>query len=95
MPENIETKVAQTILQQPEEITVGDKVYKAAPPSAATLILASEAVARMPKIQLNTERIVDEVLAIGKDCPSYGRNRRHYDTRRKRINRDTKDRQNG
>ena len=49
MPENIETKVAQTILQQPEEITVGDKVYKAAPPSAATLILASEAVARMPK----------------------------------------------
>ena len=54
MPENIETKVAQTILQQPEEITVGDKVYKAAPPSAATLILASEAVARMPKIQLNT-----------------------------------------
>lgn len=72
MPENIETKVAQTILQQPEEITVGDKVYKAAPPSAATLILASEAVARMPKIQLNTERIVDEVLAIGKDCRPMG-----------------------
>ena len=36
MPENIETKVAQTILQQPEEITVGDKVYKAAPPIANT-----------------------------------------------------------
>ena len=72
MPENIETKVAQTILQQTEEITVGDKVYKAAPPSAATLILASEAVARMPKIQLDTERIVDEVLAIGKDCRPMG-----------------------
>lgn len=72
MPKKIETKVAETILQQAEEITVGDKVYKTAPPSAATLILASEAVARMPSIQLDTERIVDEVLSIGKDCRPIG-----------------------
>lgn len=72
MPENIERKVAQTILQQPEEIMVGDKVYQAAPPSAATLILVSEAVARMPKVQLDAERIVDEVLSIGRDCRPMG-----------------------
>ena len=72
MPETIESKTAKTILQRPEDITVGDKIYKAAPPSAATLILVSEAVARMPKVQLDAERIVDEVLSIGKDCRPMG-----------------------
>ena len=72
MSENIEKKVAKEILQQPEEIKVGDKVYKAAPPSAATLILVSEAVSRMPKIKLDTEKIVDEALSVGKDCRPVG-----------------------
>lgn len=72
MSENIETKVAKTILQQSEEITVGDTVYKAAPPSTATLILVSEAAARMPQVKLDPERIVDEVLSIAKDCRPMG-----------------------
>ncbi len=72
MQENIETKVAQTILQRPEEITVGDKTYKAAPPSAATLILVSEAVSRMPKTKLDMEHIAEEVLSVGKDCRPMG-----------------------
>lgn len=72
MSENIETKVAQTVLQQPEKVTVGDSVYYVAPPSVATLILVSEAVARMPKAKLDMERIMDEVLSIGKDCRPIG-----------------------
>lgn len=72
MPETIESKTAKTILQRPEDITVGGKVYQAAPPSSATLILVSEAVSMMPKAKLDTERIVDEVLAIGKDCRPIG-----------------------
>lgn len=70
--EKIETQVAKTILQQPEEIIVGDIVYKVAPPSAATLILVSEAAARMPQIKLDADRIVDEVLATAKDCRAMG-----------------------
>lgn len=72
MQENIETKVAKTILQQPEEITVGGTVYKVAPPSTATLILVSEAAARMPQIKLDSERIVDEVISVAKDCRPIG-----------------------
>lgn len=69
---NIETKVARTILQEPEKITVGDTVYQVAPPSTATLILVSEAAARMPQEKLDPERIVDEVLSIAKDCRPIG-----------------------
>ena len=72
MSDNIETKVAKTILQEPEEITVGETVYKAAPPSTATLILVSEAAARMPQTKLDPERIVDEALSIAKDCRPMG-----------------------
>ena len=72
MSENIETKVAKTILQQPEEVTVGDVVYQVAPPSTATLILVSEAAGRMPQTKLDPERIVDEVLSIAKDCRPLG-----------------------
>lgn len=72
MSENIETKVAQTILQQPEEVTIGDTVYQVAPPSTATLILMSEAAARMPLVKLDPNSIVDEVLAIAQDCRPLG-----------------------
>lgn len=72
MKEKIETKVAKTILQQPEEITVGGTVYQVAPPSTATLILMSEAAARMPHVKLDPERIVDEVLATADQCRPVG-----------------------
>lgn len=72
MSENIETQVARTILQQPEEVAVGDTVYRVAPPSTATLILLSEAAARMPQSKLDPERIVDEVLSVARDCRPIG-----------------------
>lgn len=72
MDKTIEQKVSETILQQPEEITVGEKTYKAAPPSVATLILASEAVSRLPQIKLDTEKVVEESLSVAKDCRALG-----------------------
>lgn len=65
---NIESQTASTILQKPEEVIVGNTTYKVAPPSTATLILVSEAVAKMPKINLKSENIVDESLYVAKDC---------------------------
>lgn len=71
----IEKKVADTILQQPQEIKVGSKTYKTAPPSTATLILVSEAVSRLPQNKIDIEEgesIVQPCLAIAQDCAAVG-----------------------
>lgn len=68
----IEQKAAETILQTPVEIKVGDKTYTTAPPSTATLILASEAVSRLPRVVLDPKNVVEESLSIAKDCRALG-----------------------
>lgn len=71
----IEKKAAETILQRPLEIKVGDKMYQTAPPSTATLILVSEAVSRLPQSSFEVkegESIVQPCLAIAQDCAPIG-----------------------
>ena len=68
----IESKVAAAILQQGEEVTVGAKTYTVAPASTATLILASEAVSRLPQVTLDPAKVVEESLSIAKDCRPLG-----------------------
>ena len=72
MEKTIEEKVAQTILQQPEEITIGGKTYTIAPPSVATLILVSGWISRLPNIILDENKIMEESLFIAKDCVELG-----------------------
>lgn len=72
MEQTIEQKVAQTVLQQPEEIKIGDKTYTIAPPSVATLILVSGAVSRLPHLNLDDNRVLEETLSIAKDCEELG-----------------------
>lgn len=72
MDTNIETRVAQTILQQPEKMVIGGKTYTIAPPSVATLILASEVVSHLPQVHLDEDKIVEETLWIAKDCRKLG-----------------------
>ena len=72
MAGTIESKVKQTILQEPIEVTIGGVLYKAAPPSVATLICVSEAVSLLPHIRLEPEKVVDEVLSVAKDCRPLG-----------------------
>lgn len=67
-----EERVANTILQEPTIIKVGEKEYEVAPPSTATLILVSAAVSRLPRIQLDETRLVQDVLASAKDCAAIG-----------------------
>ena len=67
-----EERVANTILQEPTIIKVGEKEYAVAPPSTATLILVSAAVSRLPRIQLDETRLVQDVLASAKDCAAIG-----------------------
>ena len=68
----LEEKVAETILQKSDEITIGEKTYKIAQPTTATLILASEAVSRLPKTALDPQKVVEESLSVAKDCKALG-----------------------
>ena len=70
--ETTEQKVAKTVLQQPEEVIIGKKTFRVAQPSVATLILASEAISRLPKAKLDSEKIVEESLSIARDCKAIG-----------------------
>lgn len=72
MQDTIEQKVGAAILQRPKEIRVGDRTFNVAPPSVATLILASEAISQLPKVELDNTKIVEEVLFIAKDCRVLG-----------------------
>jgi hypothetical protein len=70
--DNLETKTANAILQQPVEVQIGEKTYQVAPPSIATLILASSAISKLPQLKLDSENIASESLYIAKDCGALG-----------------------
>jgi hypothetical protein len=72
MEATVEQKVAQAVLQQPEDIKVGDKIYKFYPPSTATLILASEAISQLPQLKLDEKKLAEECLYAAKDCRKVG-----------------------
>lgn len=72
MTKKIETKTAETILERPFEVKVREATYVVAPPSTATLILVSEAIAKLPQVELSNDNIVNEVLNIAKDCRPIG-----------------------
>lgn len=64
---NIETRAAETILQQPMEFVVGGTAYKVAPPSLATLILVSEEIAKMPSDRIDPDDMVFGTIARAGD----------------------------
>lgn len=68
----IEQKTAEAVLQKDITLTVGEKTYTMAPPSVATLILASEAISTLPKVHLDGNRVAEEALNIAKDCRPIG-----------------------
>lgn len=72
MDKTMEQKVAESILQQPETIVVGGKRYTVAKPSTATLIMASAAISRLPKFELQKEAMVSDVLREAKDADGIG-----------------------
>ncbi|MEG2493996.1 MAG: hypothetical protein RSF94_07780 [Rikenellaceae bacterium] len=72
MKKKIENKVADTILQEPQEVEVGGVKYSVAPPTTATLIRVSELVSEMPHIKMTSKNILYEVLNVAKDCRVIG-----------------------
>lgn len=72
MGKKIEKKIADTILQEPQEVEVGGVKYTVAPPTTATLIRISELVSEMPRIKPTSKNILYEVLSLAKDCRVIG-----------------------
>lgn len=70
--ETVEQMVAREVLQQPEDIKIGDKTYKFYPPSTATLILASEAISQLPQVKLDEKKLAEDSLYAAKDCRKLG-----------------------
>ena len=68
----IEQQVGEAVLQKHQEVVVSDRTFKVAPPSVATLILASEAISLLPQVHLDRKHIVEEVLSVAKDCRVLG-----------------------
>lgn len=70
--QTIESRTASEVMQRGQDITIGGKTYSVAPPTVGTLILVSEAVAKIPRLTLNTETVVEDVLREAKNCRAIG-----------------------
>ena len=65
---NIQTRVAQTILEDRHTVVLGGRKYTVAPPTLGTLIRASEMIARLPgAIETHKDREFQDILAAAKD----------------------------
>ena len=67
MAKTIERKTAETILQSPFEVKVGEKSYRVAPPCAATLMMVSALIPEMPEMDIEGNKLY-ESLSFAKDC---------------------------
>lgn len=68
----VEQKTAGAILEKPKEVVIGGVTYQVAPPSTATLILVSELVSTMPRVDISEESVITGTLKIAKDCNPIG-----------------------
>lgn len=68
----VEIRTSEAVLQQPINVEILGKTYPVAPPSVATLILASAAISKMPAVNKDAENGVYETLAVAADCAPMG-----------------------
>lgn len=69
--ETIEKKVADAILQREQVITLENKKFKVAPPTAATLIMLSECVCELPTF--TNDNVLSDVLHNAKETKPLGK----------------------
>lgn len=63
-----EARTADTMLQRPVTVTIGGRDYEAAPPSLATLMLASEAIAELPPVPPSPDNVLSSCLGMARHC---------------------------
>lgn len=79
-----EERVAAALLQAPEEVELGGRRFRVAPPSVATLVRLSAVVSRLPRFEAGAasaggedaeargERMLQEVIARAEGCAAVG-----------------------
>lgn len=74
MKNTIEKQVSDAVLQEPTKITLGDKVYTVARPSAGTIIEVSKYISTLPIAPFieSENEVLSYVLAYAKDCEAIG-----------------------
>ena len=72
MSKIIEEKTAAAIMQHDELVKIGRRTYKVARPSVGTLVMASAAVAKLPRVMMNPDTALEDVLRVAKDCRPIG-----------------------
>lgn len=65
-PQTIESATADAVLERVKSITIGGVEYIVAPPTLATLILVSEEVSYLPKVEFDEETALSDALRVGK-----------------------------
>lgn len=69
----VESKTADTILQNSSVIRIGDNEYMTQKPTAATLIEVSKYISTLPELHVEDEkRVIYEVLAHASECEYIG-----------------------
>lgn len=61
-PQTIESATADAVLERVKAITIGGVEYLIAPPTLATLILVSEEVSYLPKVEFNEDNAINDAL---------------------------------
>ena len=72
MNKTIEQKTADTILQKQDVIEFRGRKFRFKRPSSATLIAASAAASKLPRVKIDGKDVISDILRIGKDCTPTG-----------------------
>jgi len=68
----VESKVAETILQENRKIEVGSHVFNVVRPTTATLIQVSKLTSFLPSVKLDDSNFIYESLSIAENCEVLG-----------------------
>ncbi|MEI6752346.1 MAG: hypothetical protein WCK78_04185 [Paludibacter sp.] len=68
----VESKVAETILQENKKIEVGAHTFSIVAPTTATLIQVSKLISFLPSVKLDAENFIYESLSIAEKCDVLG-----------------------
>lgn len=68
MADNLEKRVADSMLHRGDEVKVGGEIFTVSSPVMETLILVSEKICEIPSRKLDNTQQVFEALSCAKDC---------------------------
>lgn len=68
MARNVQKKVSEAVLQEARTIKLGGRIYRVAPPTVGTLIMASAKIAELPEeMEVRKGREKEDLIAQAKD----------------------------